>query len=142
MSVPATRGVLGITDARERAMAALAPATDSAPNVQSRVDAVSPPALIVLWGEPWLEAATSHGMSRACTFTARMSILAVAGQLDAAAGVETLEQLVAFVITRLDADAYSWPHPTVGSPLRQPFGGIEYLAAELRYLVTVYPEGP
>jgi hypothetical protein len=141
VSVPATTGVLTISDARLRAMAALAPATDTDPNVQSRVDAVSPPALIVLWGDPWLEPASSGGMRRACTFTARLSILAVAGQLDAGAGVETLEQLVTYTIARLSADSYSWPLPSVGWPYRQPIGNVMYLAAELRYRPTVYTEG-
>ncbi len=141
MSVPATTGVLTIADARERAMAALAPATDTDPNVQSRVDAVSPPALIVLWGDPWLDPHTRTGRTTACTFTGRLNVLAVAGQLDAGAAVETLEQLVTYTIARLAADSYSWPLPTVGWPYRQPIGNVMYLAAELRYSVAVYTEG-
>jgi hypothetical protein len=136
--------LLTVTDARERAMAALAPLADGDPNVQASADAVSPPTLVVYWAEPWLEPATSTGLRRAAGFTARMSILAVAGRLQVAEGIAELESLISYAVARLNADAYPWPAPTVGTPLRwRPWQGqaIEYLAAEIRYRTPVYIEG-
>lgn len=135
--------VLTVTDARLAAMAALAPGPDDDWNVQATADAVSPPTLVVYWSEPWLEPATSTGLRRACTFNARLSILAVAGRLEPAEGIAELEALVSTVVERLRLDAYSWPAPIVGTPLRWRAwqGQIEYLAAEIRYRPVVYTGG-
>jgi len=135
--------LLTVTDARERAQLALAPAVDGDPNVQATADAVTPPTLVVYWAEPWLEPVTSSGL-RQPGFTARLSILAVAGRLEVAEGIAELESLITYAIGRLRADTYPWPAPTVGTPLRwRPWAGqqIEYLAAEIRYRTPVYLEG-
>jgi hypothetical protein len=137
MSVAARSPVLTITDARERAAAALAPIADSDPNVQTGagwVDSVSPPALILAWADPWLE----PDDRKSCRFYARLTVLAVAGRVELDAGVAMLEELVSYVIDRLHQDGYEWGAPTVGFPYRQPLGGIEYLASQVRYRTPVY----
>lgn len=137
--------MLSVADARARALAALQPRADSDPNVQMTADAVSPPTLIVFWSEPWLEPVTSSGLRLACTFTAHLSVLAVAGRIEPAEGTAELEQLISLVVSRLSADAYDWMLPTVGTPLRwrpwQSTQSLEYLAAEVRYRTPVYLEG-
>ena len=130
-----------VTDARLAAVAALQPAADGDPNVQMTADAVSPPTLIVFWAEPWLEPATSTGLRRMCSFSARLSVLAVAGRIEPGEGVAELEQLIGYVVARLDA-----PDRTIisiGTPLRWAgwLDKTEYLAAEIRYRTPVYLEG-
>lgn len=137
--------MLTATGARERALEALAPRTDDDPNVQMTADAVSPPTLIVVWAEPWLEPQVNSGLRLGCSFTAHLSVLAVAGRIEPADGIAELEQLVSLVVSRLRADAYDWPLPTVGTPLRwrpwQSTQQLEYLACEVRYRTPVYLEG-
>ena len=130
-----------VTDARLRALEALQPAADGDPNVQSTADAVSPPTLVVYWAEPWLEPATSTGLRRMCSYSARLSILAVAGRLEPGEGVAELEQLVGYVAARLDGP--DWTMISIGTPLRWRawLDQTEYLAAEIRYRTPVYLEG-
>ena len=130
-----------VTDARLAAVAALQPAADGDPNVQMTADAVSPPTLIVYWSEPWLEPATSTGLRRMCSFSARLSVLAVAGRIEPGEGVAELEQLVGYVAARLDAPDRTMI--SVGTPLRWRawLDQTEYLAAEIRYRTPVYLEG-
>ena len=134
--------LLTVTDARLEAAAALAPGPDDDWNVQdSIVDAVSPPTLIVFWSDPWLEPATTTGMSRMCTFTARLSVMCVAGVIEPGAGVAKLEQLVGLVVARLLGPAF--PLPTISAPLRwfpRPDSTIPYLASEVRYRIPVYTD--
>ena len=137
--------LLTSTDLRERAATALAPVLDTDPNVQDTiVDAISPPALFVFWADPWLEpVTTSAGLRRASTFTARLSVMAVAGRVEPGAGIATLERLVAYTVERLRGDDYTWPAPTVSAPIKwtPAVGAPEYLACEVRYRVPVYIEG-
>ena len=133
--------MLEVADARALAIASLAPSADDDPNVQVSADAVSPPTLVVYWADPWLEPATTTGLRLACTFTARLNVLAVAGRLEPGEGVAELERLVSYVIARLCPP--DWSLPTVSTPLRWQAwqGPPEYLAAEIRYRVPVYTEG-
>jgi hypothetical protein len=137
--------LLTVADARQAALDALAPRSDDDPNVQMTADAVSPPTLVVYWAEPWLEPATSSGLRLACSFTAHLSVLAIAGRIEPADGIAELEQLVSLVVSRLAADGYDWPSPIVGTPLRwrpwQSTQSLEYLAADIRYRTPVYLEG-
>ena len=128
-----------VTDARLAAAQALEPGIDDPWNVQdSIVDSVSPPTLIVFWSDPWLEPATTTGLRRACIFTARLSVMCVAGRVEPGAGVATLEELVSAVVGRLDA---TWPLPTISAPLEwrpRTDSTIAYLSAEVRYRIAVY----
>ena len=128
-------GVLTITDARERAAAALAPQSETDPDVQVNfVDALNPPVLMVGWTDPWLE---PSGM---CRFVARLTIWCVAGRLEPGDGVTTLEGMVSLVVDRLQADGYGWGLPTVSAPRVYAFGQIDYLAAQVVYPVHVTTE--
>ena len=138
--------LLTTTDLREQAAAALQPVLDTDPNVQDTiVDAISPPALFVFWADPWLTPATTQaGLRRMASWTARLSVMCVAGRVEPGAGIATLEELVGYVIGRLRADTYPWPAPDVSAPIKwtPAAGAPEYLACEARYRVPVYiPEG-
>src|SRR5262245_30661018 len=96
---------IALTDLRAQAAAALAPETDTDPQVFADVvDAVTPPALLLVWGDPWLTTRTMGGH-----MVAAFEVLAIAGRLEPGPGVATLETLVSYVITRLRGDGYPWP---------------------------------
>jgi hypothetical protein len=87
------------------------------------LDAVAGPCLIVGWGEPWLEP------GNAATAIAHPSITAVAGRVDAGAGLELLEELVHYAL------GVAWTIPMgadrVESPALTTFANVEYLTARI-----------
>ena len=128
-------GTLTITGAREAAAAALAPVTDTDPDVLTNlVDTLDPPAIMVGWAEPWLEP------SGTCRYVARLQLLCVAARLEPGPGIADLETLVAYVIARMAADPYSWGLPDVSAPAPWSIGNLDYLAAALVYGVHVTTE--
>jgi hypothetical protein len=121
------------TGLREYVAQQLQPVADPDPNVQDTiVDSVSPPSLVIVWSDPWLEP------SGTCRYDARLTVLAVAGRVEPGAGIAKIEDLVAYVATRLEPWA-----ATVSAPYRQTFGTeqIEYLASQIRYRIPVYLNG-
>lgn len=142
MSVPALEGTLGLAALRHRAAAVLEPAGPSDPGVLTDLivladvpDAIDPPCLLILWhDDPWLEPHTR------CVFWAQLVVMAVAGRIDPAPGIDALEQLVTFTTQRMIRDAYAWGLPTVTAPRQQPIGNLNYLAANITYRVAVTTE--
>ena len=132
--------VMQLTDVRDRMAAALAPTSPDEPDViRDYVDAVQPPALMLVWGDPWLTpgvgAATTFGP---CLWVARAQILAIAWRVDVGPGVDKLEELVSYAITRLQADeTYTWPVATLEAPREFPVGGVRLLGAYINYDVSV-----
>jgi hypothetical protein len=131
-----TNGALPITAVRARAVAALTPVDPSdptvlAPGVEGVVDSVSPPALMVLWADPWLTHRT------ACLYWAQLQVLCIASRVEPEPGMDTLEQLVAYTFEKLQADSYSWPPLTSYAPRRIDIGQISYLGARLIFQVPV-----
>jgi len=127
-----TAGLIGLTDLRARAAAALAPTLDGDPAVlEAPVDAVDPPALIVAWEDPWVEFQTP------CFWYANLVVLCVASRVEPAAGVETLEGLMAYVISRLRDDPNSWPMASTTAPRLFEINNIPLLGARLVYRAPV-----
>ena len=63
-------GMLPLTEVRARAAAALAPADDGDPDVfADYLDAVHPPALILIWDDPWLEPGAQERTMGPCLWT-------------------------------------------------------------------------
>ena len=123
-------------EVRAKAAEALAPTTPNAPAVLvNLVDAIEPPALMLTWGDPWLTPRTL-GMASG-HWDAQLEVLCLAARLEPGAGVETLEALVAYAITRMDADPYSWPVATSQAPRVFEIGGLPLLGARLTYRVAV-----
>ena len=84
VSVAAPPRMLALTDVRARAAAALAPATDDDPEVHSEVvDSLTPPALVLVWDDPWLTANTFGPMAQ---YEAQLTVLAIASEGRAGAG--------------------------------------------------------
>jgi hypothetical protein len=123
---------VNITEARTKLAAVLAPVADTDPDVLvSLVDTIEPPALMLGWGEPWLEPAT------VCFATGRMVITCVAARLSPGDGVAQLEDLVAHTLGRLAADSGAWPLVDVSGPRVFVIGKTTYLAARVTVRVTV-----
>jgi hypothetical protein len=123
---------MNLLDARTKLAAALAPLDDDDPTVLvDLVDALEPPALMIGWGEPWLQPQT------ACFRTGRLVITAVASRLVPGAGVATLEELVEYTLTQLAADGGAWPLDNVGGPRVFTIANINYLAARITLRVPI-----
>jgi hypothetical protein len=128
--------VLRLGQIRTAAAAALAPAIDGDPVVHlDVVDSVTPPALLLVWDDPWLQPATVAGMNG--HYDAQFVVLCIAARLEPGPGVEALEQLVDYTVSRLQADANTWPQATSQAPRVFEIGGVPYLGARLIYRVPV-----
>ena len=134
-----TTALIGVTDLRDLAAEALAPVDDTDPTVLvDVVDSLTPPALMLIWGDPWLSPGTGQRPAMGpCLWTARLQVLAVAGRLEPGPGIRTLEQLVGYIVDRLKADAYTWPLEAVTGPRVFDLGGLPYLGARVTYLVPI-----
>jgi hypothetical protein len=123
---------MNLSEAREKLAAVLAPVADEDPSVLvSLVDSIEPPALMIGWGDPWLEPDTS------CFSTGRLVITAVAGRLVPGEGVAKLEDLVLYVLDRLKADTGAWPLVSVSGPRVFTMSQTAYLAARVTVRITV-----
>ena len=130
--------MLPLTEVRARVAAALAPVSDTDPEVLvDVVDSLTPPAILLVWDDPWLEP-QSFGP---CLWDANLSVLCVAARIEPGPGVEKLEQLIGYVISRLQADEYTWPQASSGAPRIFPIANLPYLGARVNYRVPVSIEG-
>lgn len=93
------------------------------------VDAVSPPAFVLGWSDPWTEPSTFRVES------ARLEILLVAGRIDPDPGIETLETMVERSTSALGVAGFRLVTAAPG-PIE--IGGLRYLAARqtITYPVT------
>lgn len=131
-------GTLLLTEVRAAAAAALAPVEDSDPEVLlDVVDALHPPALLLLWTDPFLEARTVTMGNGSGLWEARFEVLAVASRVEPGPGMTRLEELVAFTVSRLQADVNAWPPDTLYAPRRFDIGGVPYLGARMVFRVPV-----
>jgi len=133
-----SNGVFRLTDVRGAAAAALAPSAPEDPDVLvDVVDSLTPPCLMLLWADPWLNKKTAGGMGASGYWDAWLEVLCIAGRLVPGDGMSKLEELVAYTVGRLQADAYTWPPETFYSPRRFDIGGITYLGARIVLKVPV-----
>lgn len=123
---------MNLLECRDKLAAVLAPIVDDDPDVLvSLVDSIEPPALMLSWGEPWLEPLTS------CQRTGRLVVTCIAGRLAPGDGIGTLEQLVDYTLDRLAADVDQWPLDNVSGPRAFTISKTNYLAARITLRVTV-----
>jgi hypothetical protein len=117
---------MNIVDARAKLAAVLAPVADTDPDVlTSLVDAIEPPALMIGWGDPWLEPMTS------CNHVGRLVVTCIASRLVPGDGVAQLEELVVYTLDRLKADVDAWPLDSVSDPRVFTIARTDYLAARV-----------
>ena len=132
-------GAIPLSEVRGRVAAALAPASDSDPEVLlDMVDSVTPPALLLEWSEPWVTVRTVAGGGG--IFEATLTVLCLAGRIEPGPGIETLETLVAFVLGRLQADPSPWPLSASQAPRRFDIANVPLLGARLSFRVPVSVE--
>jgi hypothetical protein len=127
-------GALPLTDVRAVLATLLAPQADDDPEVLGDIpDAVSPPVLLLEWGDPWLEPRTlAPGY-----WDAHLNVLCLASRVEPGPGIATLESLVGYAVARLEADARSWPVESSTAPRVFLFAGVNYLGARLFLRVPV-----
>jgi hypothetical protein len=132
--------VLALTEVRARAATALAPALPDDPAVlEDLVDSVQPPALMLIWNDPWVTLRTVTGSGG--VYEASLTVLCLAGRVEPGPGIETLEQLITHTLGRLQADAYSWPLQASQAPRVFDIGNIPLLGARLTFRVPVSMNG-
>lgn len=124
--------MMNLHDAREKLGAVLTPVADTDPTVLTNlVDTIEPPALMIGWGENWLEPDT------ACMLRGELVITAVAGRLVPGEGVTRLEDLVEYTLGRLSADLGKWPIVGVSGPRVFPVARTNYIAARITVRVVI-----
>jgi hypothetical protein len=124
---------VNVLDGRTKLGAILAPAQPTDPQVLTNlVDSIPTPALMLGWGDPWLEFETP------CFLWGRLIITAVASRLLPGEGVAALESLVAYVLGRLNSDPDNqWPLDSVSGPRVFAMSKTTYLAARITLRVQV-----
>jgi len=128
---------VNLLDARGKLGAALDPLTDGDPSVLVElVDSLEPPALILGWGEPWLEPQT------ACLAAGRLVVTCVASRLVPGSGIEQLEHLVVYTLGRLSISGDAWPLDSISGPRVFTIGNINYLAARIVLRVSITTGAP
>ena len=130
--------VLELGAVRDAAAAVLAPVADDDPAVIAEVvDALTPPALMLVWGDPWLELGLGAPTMGPCLWTAHLQVLAIAARIEPGPGIATLETLAAYVVERMHDDDYPWPLASVSGPRQFLIVGVDYLGARITYDVPV-----
>lgn len=139
-----TRGIMRLGDVRARAALALAPEDETDPNVYAAnvqpdfVDAVTPPALLLFWADPWMAQRTVGGMGGGQGYAdAWLEILAVVARIDVEPTLDSLESLVAYVLERFRADDDTWPIETFYAPRGISIGGVPYIGARMVFKVPI-----
>lgn len=123
---------MNLIDAREKLAAVMAPTLSADPDVlMSLSDSIEPPALMIGWGEPWLEPSTS------CISSGRLVVTCVAARLVPGEGIATLENLVSFVLGRFKTDPGTWPLESVSGPRVFQIAKTNYLAARVTVRVPI-----
>ena len=118
-------GLPTLSELRERAAAVLAPVGPEDPPVHFTIDAITPPALLVGWDDPWLTFETP------CLWQARLGVSLYASRLEPDAGTQTLETMLGYVIERFRADSFQWPHETTRRPLMVEYNAVPMLTARV-----------
>lgn len=119
-------------EARAKLGAVLAPIASGDPTVLTSLsDTIEPPALMLGWGEPMLEADTR------CITTGRLVVTCVAGRIAPGEGLTKLEDLVTYVLDRIRNDPGRWPLQDVSGPRVFTMAKTNYLAARVTVRCTI-----
>jgi hypothetical protein len=130
-----TNGDLPLGEVRAQLAQVLAPAVDSDPDVLiDYPDQVTPPALVVVWDDPWLEQPRTMGPT---VTLANIVVLCVGARIEAGPGIDQVEQLVTYTIDRLRSDGHSWPLLAAQAPREWIISNVHYLGSRLTYRVPV-----
>jgi hypothetical protein len=125
-------GALALQDVRARMAAALAPVADGDPPVWQPSDSLDPPALMLLYDDPWLTPLTMG-----CLYECRLEVRCVASRLEPEPGFDMLDALAVYALTRIDQDAYPWTLVTASAARVFRLADIPLLFSSLVYRVRV-----
>jgi hypothetical protein len=129
-------GNLPLGEVRATVAAVLAPPAGSDLNVHPDYpDAIEPPALLLIWDEPWIT--PEPRTIGYCQWTARLIIWCLAGRVEPSSGIDKLEELVSYTIGRMQADPHTWPAATLAAPRVWRIADIPLLGARITYEVPV-----
>jgi len=133
--------LLALNQVRAAMAAALAPRTESDPPVLlDLVEAVTPPALMLEWNDPWITSQTVAGGRGGMLAT--LNVICFAGRVEPGPGVDALEQLVMYVLGRLrDDDTYTWPLTASQAPRRFDMGGMPLLGVRQSFTIPISVNG-
>jgi len=126
---------MNLTDARSKLAALLAPVDNGDPAVlDSLVDAITPPALMLNWNDPWLD---SDGTVGRCEYVGHLAVTAVAGRLMPGDGIAKLEELVEYVTARVETEKATWVIEQVTGPRVFLMARTNYLACRIIVRIVV-----
>jgi hypothetical protein len=136
--VSAVAGAVAFADVRDLVAAALEPQVEGDPPVHVElVDALYPPALMVEWNDPAMQASAGVRTVGACAWTARLRVRCVGSRVEPGPGYRMIEQLVTYVVARLDVDAYPWSLDGLTGPRVFNIAKVDYLAADVNYTAPI-----
>ncbi|HKE67428.1 MAG TPA: hypothetical protein VKB59_22710, partial [Micromonosporaceae bacterium] len=108
---------------RARVAAVLEPLSEDWSTHAGPVDAISPPAFVCTWADPWLVPLA------VCSYTARLAVICAAARLDPEPGYEQLEQMIAAALPALQAAGIPFVQLAGVAPFE--CGALQYQAARL-----------
>lgn len=125
---------MNLVDIRPKLAAALAPVADDDPSVYPGfVDSIQPPALMLL-------PVSGRGDRTPCLFQVAGVVMLLAGRFEPGAGMDTLDQLVSYTLTRIGTDLPDLAVESWSEARGFVVGGITYLGSRLVY--TTLAENP
>jgi hypothetical protein len=143
MSVAPASGLISAAEVRYLAATILEPDPDQdLAVIAGPVDSLTPPVLMMLKGDPWVTPG-SRGVPTMgpCIYEARLVVYAVAHRYEPGSGIDKTDELEAYVIDRMAANAYTWRLEGISGPRSMEWGDkrgkIDYLFSSLTYLVPV-----
>lgn len=110
-------------DLRAQVAGALAPLSEDWQVHAGPVDAIEPPAFIVVWADPMLTPAT------ACNYAARLQIICAAARMDPLPGYEQIEAMLEAALPALAAAGL--PIVQAGGSFPYEHGGLQYQAVRI-----------
>lgn len=141
MAVAPASGLLHANEVRYLAAAILEPDPgEELTVIGATVDSLTPPALMMLKGDPWLTPGSGGTATMGpCTYEARLAVWAIASRYEPGPGIDKTDELEAYVLQRMRANAYTWNLVDVTSPRvsDQWSRGVEYLFSIITYRVPV-----
>jgi hypothetical protein len=94
------------------------------------VDALTPPAYVLTWADPWVPRALTH-----CAYAAQLGIRCVSARIDPDPGIELLETMVELALDALTTAGL--PATYVSTPAPLELGGLNYQAAQILIVTTI-----
>lgn len=110
----------------EVATVAAAAVADDVTVIDSLPDSITPPAVLVAWGDPWLTPGSF------CEWIATLEVLVVAARIEPGGQYERIEGLVTDLVSAFKDSQI--PIRDITSPYPLQLGGVDYLSASINVI--------